>query len=612
MLRSPRVSAGAVVVAALVAAPGTALATPLPQASRPAAAADTAPATAADTAPVTGRCILRLAPAGPDATGLAAVLRATGGRVVSVEPALGLLVVDLPGGAHGPAADVVRAVPGVLALSPDRSLRPTSLGFDPSTQPGAMTSVTRLTGAQALWRAGYTGDGVDVAVLDSGVAPVPSLSDPAKVVVGPDLSFESQDPDLRYLDTFGHGTHMASIIAGREREPMSGSAYAADTSDFVGMAPDARVVSVKVADHDGAVDVSQVIAGIDWIVQHRATDGLNVRVLNLSYGTTSSQSWQLDPLSWAAEVAWHQRIVVVASAGNDGRSRGLTNPAYNPWILAVGAADTRGTDERADDTVASYSARPRNPRAGRGADLVAPGEKIVAAGVPGSDIYDTHPAARVGNGFLRGSGTSQAAAVVSGAVALLVQQRPSLTPDQVKDVLRRSATRLADASTASQGAGELDLAKAMTTAPGTVPVRTRARGTGGGSLETARHGFHVSMDGVDLVGERDIMTRAWDSCLLGGLAAALRAWGPDGSFNDAIWTGTGFVTDTTSWAGTTWSGTTWAGTTWSGTTWSGKTWSGTTWSSSVWNGKSWTAATWPAMTTNTTLSATLWGSASWT
>ena len=340
---------------------------------------------------------------------------------------------------------------------------------------------------------------------------------------------------------------------------MTGSQYAGDTNDFLGMAPDARLVSVKVADHDGAVDVSQVIAGIDWIVQHRNSDGMNIRVLNLSYGTQSPQSWQQDPLSWAAEVAWHSGIVVVASAGNDGWAAGLSNPAYNPWILAIGSVDAKGTDDRADDVVPSYSARPAGRWGGRGPDLVAPGDKIVAAGVPGSDIYDSFPAARVGNGLLRGSGTSQAAAVVSGAVALLLQQRPSLTPDQVKDVLKRSATKLAGQTSAGQGSGELDLARAVSTSPSIVTVQTLPWGNGGGSLEAARNGLHVSMDGVDLTGERDIMSQAWNSSLLGALAVALEAWGDDGSFNDAIWIGTGFVTDTTSWAGKTWSGKTWSG-----------------------------------------------------
>jgi serine protease AprX len=114
-----------------------------------------------------------------------------------------------------------------------------------------------------------------------------------KIINGPDLSFESQSDELRYLDTYGHGTHLAGIIAGND-----------GTEDgFRGVAPGARVVNVKVANYEGAVDVSQVIAAIDWVVQHRNDNGMNIRVINLAYGTDSTQSPMLDPLSFAVEQA---------------------------------------------------------------------------------------------------------------------------------------------------------------------------------------------------------------------------------------------------------------------------------------------------------------------
>jgi serine protease AprX len=603
MLRLPGLLWSAAVAAVVVATPAAALAAPAPPV--------TAPAGGSSAVASTARVIVRVGP-GFDGTAFAAAVRTGGGRTISVEKELGLVVVDLPGGAAGPAAAGVRAVPGVRGLSADRRLRPTSLGFGPSAQPGSMTNITRITGAQSLWKSGITGTGVDVALVDSGVAPVAALGDKAKVVVGPDLSFESQDTDLRHLDTFGHGTHMGSIIAGREIAKASGNSYAADGGDFLGMAPDSRLVSVKVADHDGAVDVSQVIAAIDWVVQNKNAGGLNIKVLNLSYGTRSPQSWQNDPLSWAAEMAWHLGIVVVAAGGNDGSNGGgLSNPAYNPWVIAVGATDTKGTDSRTDDSVASYSARQGGQWAGRGLDLVAPGDKIVAAGVPGSSIYEGHPSARVGNGFIRGSGTSQAAAVVSGAVALLLQQRPGLAPDQVKDVLVRGATDLPGEGRGSEGAGELDVAKAAFTQPGATAMQTIAWGNGSGSLDAARNGIYVSMDGVDLRGEQDIMSQPWNSVAMAGSERHGYTWSWDGVFNGAQWTGIGFATDVTSWAGKTWSGKTWSGKTWSGKTWSGKTWSGKTWSGALWTGQGWTAAAWPTATRDTNLSAKLWSSATW-
>ncbi len=557
-----------------------------------------------------GRYVVRLDERVIGAAGaVTAAVRSAGGAVVSEQHALNTVVVSLPGG----GAAALAAVPGVRAVSPDRQVETLSLGYDPNGQPGSSTSITRLTGAQAMWKSGWTGAGIDVAVLDTGVAPVPALKDPGKVAVGPDLSFESQDPDLRYLDTYGHGTHMASIIAGREGPKASGTQYAADAAtNFYGMAPDARIVSVKVGDREGAVDVSQVIAGIDWIVQNRNRDGLNVRVLNISFGTGSKQSWQLDPLSWAAECAWRSGIAVVAAAGNDGASTaGLANPAYNPWLISVGAADTRGTDSMSDDVVPAFSARAAT-NSDRRVDLVAPGVGVVAGGVAGSKIYTSYPGARVGNGLVRGSGTSQAAAVVSGALALLMQQNPQWAQnDQFKKLLRDSAAPLAAGqSPLAYGAGELNLFAAARQTSITNAGQGLAAGNGRGSLDVARGGYYVSMDGVDLRGEVDIMGSRWDATAMANATGGFWTWW-GGQFNGQIWAGDGWAADTTSWAGKTWSGKTWSGKTWSGKTWSGKTWSGKTWSNAVWTGTGWSSATWTGPVTPGAFSTRLWSSASW-
>ena len=244
---------------------------------------------------------------------------------------------------------------------------------------------------------------------------VDGLSAPGKVVNGPDLSFESQADNLRYLDSNGHGTFMAGIIAGRDNSVTSPSQ--AGPNQFLGMAPDARVVSVKVGDAFGATDTSQVIAAIDWVVKHRNDNGLNIRVLNLSFGTDGTQSYALDPMAYAAETAWRKGIVVVTSAGNDGYgSSALNDPAYDPYLMAVGAVDLNGTTNHSDDTVPAWSSTGdgvRNP------DLVAPGVSIVSLRDPASQIDQAYPSAVVGTRFFRGSGTSQAAAMVSGAVALI-------------------------------------------------------------------------------------------------------------------------------------------------------------------------------------------------
>ena len=542
----------------------------------------------------------------PSRETVAAVAAAAGGRLVAVQPALGMAVVEGPRELKA----TLQTQPWVKAVAPDASVTLNSLGFDPATQPGSMTKVTQLTGATELWKKGYTGSGIDVALIDTGVAPVPGLSASTKVVVGPDLSFESQSADTRYLDSYGHGTHMAGVIGGREVAAASGSTYAADTTNFYGMAPDSRIVSLKVGDHNGVVDVSQVIAAVDWVAQFGKTNGLNVRVLNLSFGLDSPQDPSVDPLSWAAEVAWTQGIVVVASGGNNGdQTPGLNSPAYNSRILAVGAVDTKGTSSVSDDTIPSFSAVqggnfPRTP------DLVAPGVGIVSLKVPGSAIAESYPTAAIASNFIRGSGTSQAAAVVSGAVALLLQQRPTMTPDQVKALLLNNTTALSNVSSGAQGKGELNLVKASAASVPTT-VQSVTASTGNGSLESARGGMHVALDGGQLQGELHLFGQ-WDTNVAAAKTGNRQMWSSDGStFYGVAITGAGFTSDTTTWAGRTWSGRTWAGRTWSGNTWTGRTWASCSFTGRTWSGSGWSSGSWSAPITTSSWSGALWSTGGW-
>jgi serine protease AprX len=448
-----------------------------------------------------------------------------------------------------------------------------------------MVNTAQVVGARDMWRNGFTGRGVDVALIDTGVVPVKGLTVSGKVVNGPDLSFESQTDSLRHLDTYGHGTHLAGIIAGRDEE-VGTDQLNADHKNFMGIAPYARLVSVKVANTHGVTDVSQVIAAIDWVVQHRRDNGLDIRVLNLSFGTDGTQDYRFDPLAYAAEVAWRKGIVVVTAAGNSGFGNAkLNNPAYDPYLIAVGATDTNGTYSTADDIVPSWSSRgdgTRNP------DLVAPGKSIVSLRDPGSYIDVNYPNGHITDRFFRGSGTSQAAAVVAGAAALLIQQRPGITPDQVKAILMSSATRLPDADPTAQGAGEMNLRAAMN-APTPFAVQTWQVSNGLGSLEQARGSVHVQdPGGAELRGEQDIFGRPWD-----GLTWSANCW-METSWLGGDWNG---VTLTgSSWNGLSWSGMTWSGMTWSGMTWSGLSWSGMTWSGMTWSGMTWSGATWSGMT----------------
>jgi serine protease AprX len=466
---------------------------------------------------------------------------------------------------------------------------------------GSMFNVTLATGAQAMWRAGYTGAGVDVALIDSGVVPVDGLK--GGIVNGPDLSFESQSPDQRYLDTFGHGTHLAGIITGRSKAADPDS-YFGDTTNFIGMAPDSRIVSVKVADAHGATDVSQVIAAIDWVVQHRRDNGLNIRVLNLSYGTNSTQDPSVDPLAYAAEVAWRKGIVVVAAAGNRGYADNgsLTDPASDPWILAVGSADMHGTTSLLDDTVSSFSSSSnfgKNSQPDRMVDLVAPGSHIVSLRDAGSQIDLKHgDTGRIGDRFFRGSGTSQAAAVVSGAAALILSQRPGLRPDEVKRLLTYSATPIIGAEV-SQGQGELNLLAAMVIPSWAVIGFTQARftdrGDGSGSLDAARGDNVLEMNDVPLTGEQDIFGHSFNSSAMASAEAAGNSWSGTGIWNGNSWSGSTWLGNSWSciaWSGNSWSGNSWSSVDWSGNSWSGNSWSGNSWSDNDWSGNSWSGNSW--------------------
>src|SRR5689334_20946864 len=251
---------------------------------------------------------------------------------------------------------------------------------------------------------------------------------------------------------------MGSIIAASDTSvPLD------DPNSYSGVAPGAKLISLKVATSDGATDVSQVIAGIDWVVAHRNDPGLNIRVLNLSFGTNSVQSEQVDPLSHAVESAWRNGIVVVVSVGNDGAAAtSITMPALNPYVIAVGATDSQATEAYGDDTLATFSSVGSTSRH---ADFLAPGTSIVGLRDPGSYIDVNYPTGLVPGDstgrLFRGSGSSQAAAVTSGAVALLLQKRPTLTPDQVKALLIATANPLSKVTSYAKGAGELDISKAM-------------------------------------------------------------------------------------------------------------------------------------------------------
>ncbi len=442
-----------------------------------------------------------------------------------------------------------------------------------------LADVRAVIGASTGKAATLTGAGVGVAMIDTGVAPVPGLP-PARLVNGPDLSFESQDADLRYLDTYGHGTHLAGIIVGNDT-----------ASGTVGLAPQAKLTSLKLGTATGAVDVTQVIAAVDWVVQHKDDDRNNpIRVLNLAYGSGGTPTAANDPLQFAVERAWLNGIVVVTSAGNAGNgSASLTNPAMDPYVISVGAAATKGTLTTADDDVSAFT---NLAGTGKQPDLLAPGESIVSLRDPGSFIDVTYPGARVGETLFRGSGTSQAAAVTSAAVALLLQSRPTLTPDQVKSVLKQG-TALTAGKAGSLKLTELNLTAALGATPPKTAAQYWKQSSGTGVLDGARGKSRVVDGSVSLSGERTIFgafkSAPWAVAAMKRTAWSGGVWMGVRMAGDG-WTGTSFASRT--WAPATWSGGPWAGGSWIDPAWQGRFWAGRFWAAGSWQGRFWASEDW--------------------
>ena len=306
---------------------------------------------------------------------------------------------------------------------------------------------------------GYDGSGVGVAIIDSGVA---AAHDDLAGTSGQrvDRFVDFVNGQTGAYDDYGHGTHVAGIIAGNGFD---------SSGARTGVAPGARLTVLKVLDGSGSGRISDVIAAIDYVVDNK--DALNIRVINLSVATGVYESYNTDPLTLATQRAVRAGIVVVAAAGNNGRDTqgrthhgGVTAPGNAPWVLTVGASSHMGTVDRSDDTVAGFSSR------GPGAidyaakpDLVAPGVGIESLSNPACTFYTARAAYLLPGTvatsylpYLSLSGTSMSAPVVAGTVAMMLQANPSLTPNEVKAILEYTAEFYPGYDRLTEGAGFLN------------------------------------------------------------------------------------------------------------------------------------------------------------
>lgn len=353
---------------------------------------------------------------------------------------------ELPNGALAALA----ASPWIERVSEDRLVA------------GTMERTAATVGAAAIRETlGYDGTGIGVAIIDSGITSwhddlTDSSSSTQRVARFIDLVNGQEAP----YDDYGHGTHVAGIVAGNGHD---------SSGARTGIAPGAHLIVLKVLDGSGTGRISDVIAAIDYIIANRIE--LNIRVVNLSLRAGVYESYDSDPLTLAAKRAVREGIVVTAAAGNLGRSvdghmqyGGVTAPGNAPWVLTVGASSHMGTADRSDDTVATFSSR--GPGAGGNSakpDLVAPGVGIESLSVPDSTLYTSRSQMLLGGvidtpylPYLSLSGTSMSAPVVTGTIALMLHANPSLTPNQVKAILQYTAEVHPQYDMLTQGAGFLN------------------------------------------------------------------------------------------------------------------------------------------------------------
>ena len=331
----------------------------------------------------------------------------------------------------------LRLEKGIIAVTPNGKVKTSDNDKSEvlSAQPGSkgngvpVTDYPDVVGADLVWAQGVTGAGVSVAVLDTGVADVTQFSKGSKSRIVGWKDFV--DKDKKPKDPNGHGTHVAGIIANGQQ---------GGDGEWNGMAPDTNIVGVRVLDDQGAGTYETVIAGLQWVLQHKAD--YNIRVVNLSLVSPASAPYWADPLDQAVTAVWADGLVVVVAAGNSGPGpMSISVPGNNPYAITVGAfTDNYTPSDWNDDYIPDFSATGPTLDGFIKPDLVAPGGHIVSTTKQNSFLSSQYPDNRVKSDYFKMAGTSQAAAIVSGIAALAISKDPALTPDQFK--LRITATAL--------------------------------------------------------------------------------------------------------------------------------------------------------------------------
>lgn len=387
-------------------------------------------------------------------------------------------------------------------------------------------------GVSSNWNALPAGTSYpSIAVVDSGITP--SLS----AYGGRVIKSVNLVSSATTSGAFGHGSMVGSIAAGGE-------------NGYTGAEPNANIVSVKVLDGAGVGSKSDVIAACDWILQNKAT--YNIRVANFSIGTGGDRI-EYDPLDRAVEALWLNGVTVVVAAGNYAingqRSDVGYAPSNDPFVITVGASDTKGTAARSDDFAAPWSAWGSTQDGFSKPEISAPGRHMVGAFPTGANLATSFPSRVVAPNYMWMSGTSFAAPVVSGIAATLLAKNPNWTPDQVKGALMASAS----VPTGYNSAGALGV--------GVVNGSAALNASGTANPNLALNQFRYLDPGTGRY-----------------------------AFNAAAWRATAA-------ANASWSSASWASASWSSASWSSASWSSASWSSASWSSASWSSASWSSGST---------------
>lgn len=302
-------------------------------------------------------------------------------------------------------------------------------------------------GTPQEWGNGLSGKDVTIAIIDTGIYPHPDLVTPANRIIG---FYDAVQGKTEPYDDNGHGTHVAGCAAG---------AGMTSEGKYRGPAYEASLVGVKVLNARGQGSVSDIIDGVQWCLQNK--DKYGVRILSLSLGGPASESYRNDPLCQALEKAWKAGLTVFVAAGNEGPGAGtIGTPAIHPVLVTVGATDDRNSISETDDAVASFSSRGPTIDGLVKPDIVTPGVNIISLRSPGSTLDKAYPQRRVDEQYFSLSGTSMATPICAGAAALLIQAKPTATPDEVKTALLAGAKDLFH-SPNEAGKGYADLPGAL-------------------------------------------------------------------------------------------------------------------------------------------------------